>query len=152
MKEFKDHLANTLATTSQPNRWWTALKSSLFGVDSTIPALFKPDGSVTYIPQEKAELLLSAFNLKQNDKVLNLPIGCHPEPVLNSLAFRSSELKKLLLDLDQAGSVDPDGLFPLFFIKTADLLATKLGVIFRILIRKGSFPVCWRTGNVTALP
>lgn len=61
-------------------------------------------------------------------------------------------MKNILSGLDQSGGVDPNGLFPLFFIKVATVLAPKLAVIFRLLIRQGSFPVCWRTANVTALP
>ena len=38
------------------------------------------------------------------------------------------------------------------YIKIADVLAPKLAVIIRILIQQGSFPVCWRTANITALP
>ena len=61
-------------------------------------------------------------------------------------------MKNLSLDLDQSGGVDPTGLFPLVLIKIADILAPKLAVVFRILIQQGSFLVCWRTANVTALP
>ena len=78
---------------------------------------------------------------KQNDKILNLPNG-YPEPILNSFAFRSSELKNLLLDFDQSGGLTPNGLFHLVIIKIADILAPKLAVVFHILIRQGSFPVC----------
>ena len=152
MEDYKNYLSETLLNATQPHRWWSALKSSLFGTDSSISALCRSDGSVTCSPQEKADLLSSTFNSKQNDKILDLPSGCHPEPILNSFAFRSSELKKLLIDLEQSSGVDPNGLFPLVLIKIADVLAPKLAVIFRILIRQGSFPVCWRTANVTALP
>ena len=74
------------------------------------------------------------LTLKQNDKILNLPSDCHPEPILNPFAFRSSELKNLLLDFDQSGGVDPNGLFPLIIIKIADILAPMLAVVFHILI------------------
>ena len=39
-------------------------------------------------------------------------LSCFPEPKLTSFAFRSSEVKKLLLDLDSFGAVDPNGIFP----------------------------------------
>ena len=77
------------------------------GTDSSIPALCRSDGSVTCSPQEKADLLSSTFNSKQNDKIL--PCGCHPEPIFNYFAVRSSELKKLLIDLEQSSGVDPNG-------------------------------------------
>ena len=34
----------------------------------------------------------------------------------------------------------------------ADIVAPKLSVIFRRLIRSGSFAVCWRSANVAAVP
>ena len=71
---------------------------------------------------------------------------------MEKVSFRSSELKSLLIDLIQSSGVDQNGLFPLVLIRIADILATKLAVLFRSLIRQDSFPVCWRTANITALP
>ena len=89
MREYKSYLSETLSNATQPHRWWSALKSFLFGTDSSIPALYKYDGSVTYSHQEKADILSSSFKSKQNDKILDLPIGCHSEPILNFFSFRS---------------------------------------------------------------
>ena len=36
--------------------------------------------------------------------------------------------------------------------KTTEVLAPRLAVIFRWLLRLGSFPVCWRVANVTPIP
>ena len=57
----------------------------------------------------------------------------------------------LLLDLDPYGGTDPLGMFPLF-LKRTDVMAPSLGVVFRRLIRLGSFPACWRHANVTPIP
>ena len=73
--------------------------------------------------------------------------ACFPWPVCNSLAFCTSVLRHLLLDLDSYGGVDP-----LFFKMVADIVAPKLSVIFQRLIRSGSFPACWRSANVAAVP
>ena len=43
-------------------------------------------------------------------------------------------------------------MFPLFLKKTAEVLAPHLAVVFRKLLRIGSFPVCWRVANVTPIP
>ena len=67
-------------------------------------------------------------------------------------AFRSREVKRLLLDLDFSGGTDPLGMFPLFVMKTAVVLAPRLDVVFRQFLRLGSFPVCWRVANVTPIP
>ena len=48
--------------------------------------------------------------------------------------------------------MDPNGIFPLFLKKNAQLLAPKISTILRKLIRAGSFPSFWRSGNITPLP
>ena len=44
------------------------------------------------------------------------------------------------------------GVFPLFRKKVSNIIAPKLSIIFSRLIRLGSFPECWRSANVTAIP
>ena len=63
-----------------------------------------------------------------------------------------SVLPRLLLDLVTYGGFDPIGAFPIFLKKVADVIASKLSIIFRGLIPLGSFPECWRSANVTAIP
>ena len=48
----------------------------------------------------------------------------------------------VLLDLDPYGGTDPLGMFPLFLKRTADVMAPRLSVVFRRLVRLGSFPAC----------
>ena len=69
-----------------------------------------------------------------------------------TFAFRSREVKRLLLDLDSYGGTDPLGMFSLFLKKTAVVLAPCLAVVFRRLLCLGSFPLCWRVANVTPIP
>ena len=60
---------------------------------------------------------------------------------------------RLLLDLDPYGGTDPLGMFPLFLKRTADvIMAPRLSVVFRRLVRLGNFPACWRQANVTPIP
>ena len=40
----------------------------------------------------------------------------------------------------------------LFLKRTADVLTPRLSVVFRLLVRLGSFPACWRQANVTPIP
>ena len=61
-------------------------------------------------------------------------------------------MRRLLLDLDPYGGTDPLGLFPLFLKRTVDVMAPRLSVVFRRLVRMGSFPACWRQANVTPIP
>ena len=46
----------------------------------------------------------------------------------------------------------PLGVFPLFLKMVVDIIAPKLSIIFLGLIRRGSFPLCWRFPIVTAIP
>ena len=46
---------------------------------------------------------------------------------------------RLFLDLDTDGGVDPLGVSPLFLKKLVDIIAKELCIIFRRLIRLGSF-------------
>ena len=61
-------------------------------------------------------------------------------------------MRRLLLDLDSYGGTDPLGTFPLFLKRTADVMAPRLSVVFRRLVRLDSFPACWRLANVTPIP
>ena len=56
------------------------------------------------------------------------------------------------MDLDPNGRVDPSGCFPMFFRKTASILAPKLRCLFRRLLRGGEFPLKWRIADVTPIP
>ena len=147
-----EHLRSTLAGAAQPHAWWSALKQSLFGVDSSLPAFVRSDGSLCHFPAEKAELLAQSFNRKQCAEDVPLPQSCFPDVKFGKFAFRSTEVVALLNDLDSFGGCDPHGFLPLFFKKSSLILSPKLAVIFRILLNRGSFPLCWRTANVTPIP
>ena len=57
----------------------------------------------------KADLLSDRFNSKQSRESVDLLVTCYPSPSLITFAFRSSEVKHLLLDLDPYGGTDPLG-------------------------------------------
>ena len=151
-RTYHDHLKDILSGTSQPHSWWSAVKQSLFQSDTRLPPLSCSDGSVCSNSKDKAELLATVFNDKQSNQEVQLPQSCDPPILLSSLAFKSSEILSYLNDLDSYGGCDPLGFLPLFYTKIAPALAPKLAVVFRILIRRGSFPVCWRSANVTPIP
>ena len=50
-------------------------------------------------------------------------------------------MRRLLLDLDPYGGTNPLGMFSLF-LKRTDVMASRLSVVFRRLVRLGSFPAC----------
>ena len=100
----------------------------------------------------KADLLSDHFDSKQPREAVDLPLTCRPSPSLTTFAFRSSEVRRLLLDLDPYGGTDLLGMLPIFLKRTADVMASRLGVVFRRLVRLVSFPACWRQANVTPFP
>ena len=78
----------------------------------------------------KADLLSDHFDSKQSRESVDPLVTCHLSPSLITFAFRSSEVKRLLLDLDPYGGTDILGMFPLFLKRTADVLAPRLSVVF----------------------
>ena len=56
-------------------------------------------------------------------------------------------MKRILLDFDSYGGTDPLGMFHLFLKRTADVMAPRLSVVFRRLVRLGSFPALLETGQ-----
>ena len=74
----------------------------------------------------KADLLSDHFDSQQSRAAVDLPLTCHPTPSFTTFAFRSSEVRCLLLDLDFYGGTDPLGMFPLFHKRTTDVMAPVL--------------------------
>ena len=72
----------------------------VFGVDMPIPALLKPDGSLTHDLKEKASLFTDVFDRKQSSDKTTMPQTCFLEAKLTSLAFYSNEIKNLLNNFD----------------------------------------------------
>ena len=74
----------------------------------------------------KPDLLSKHFDSKQSREAVDLPLTCHPSPSLTTFAFRSREVRRLLLDLDPYDGTDPLGMFPLFHKQTAHVMAPVL--------------------------
>ena len=75
----------------------------------------------------KADLLSDHSDGKQSRESVDLPLTCHPSPRLTTFAFRSSEVRRLLLDFDPYGGTDALGMFCLFFVRLCSLLACLSG-------------------------
>ena len=133
-------------------RWWSTLKSVVFGTSSSLPLLVSEGGGQVCESVGKADLLSDRFDSKQFWNAVDLSLTCHPPPTHTTFAFRSREIRRLLLDLDPYGGTDPLGMFPLFLKRTADVIIPHLSVVFRRLVRLGSFPPCWRQANLTPIP
>ena len=107
----------------------------VFGTNSSSSPLCESVG--------KADLLSDHFDSKQSREAVDLPLTCYPSPSLSTFAFRSRDVRRLLLDLDPYGGADPLGMF-FFLIRTADVMASRLSLMFRRRVRLGSFLPCWR--------
>ena len=107
-----------------------------------MPPFVSEGGGLVCESVGKADLLSDHFHSKQSREAVDLPLTCHPSPSLTTFAFRSSEVRRLLLGLDPYGGTDPFGMFPLFLKRAADVMAPRLTVVFRRLVRLGSFSAC----------
>ena len=54
------------------------------------------------------------FDSKQSRESVDLLLSCHLSSSLITFAFRSREVRRLLLDLDPNGGTDPFGMIPFF--------------------------------------
>ena len=125
----------------------------MFGSSSSLPVLVSESGGLVSESVGNADLLSDHFDSKQSREAVDLQLTCHPSPSFTTFAFRSSDRGEAsLLDLDPYGGTDPMGMFPLFLKRTADVMAPRLSLVFRRLLRLGSFPSCWRLANVTPIP
>ena len=102
-----------LMNVPSPRKWWSTLTSVLFGSSSSLPPLVSEGGGLVKESVGKTDLLSDHFDSKQSREAVDLPLTCHPSR-LTTFAFRSSEVKRLLLDLDPYGGTDPLGMFPYF--------------------------------------
>ena len=86
-------------------KWWSTLKSVMFGTSSSMPPLVSESGGLVCELVGKADLLLDHFDSKQSMEAVDLPLTCHPSLCLTSFAFRSRDVRSLLLDLDPYGAL-----------------------------------------------
>ena len=112
----------------------------MFGLSTLLPPLVGGCGGLVCESIGKADLLSNHLDGKQSSESADLPLTYRPSPQLTSFAFRSSEIRRLLLDLYPYGGSDSLGMFPHFLKRTADVLASRLCIVFRWLVRLGSFP------------
>ena len=125
-RQFSDRNRDVLINIQSPHKWWCTLKSVVFGSSSSLPSLVSEGGGLVCESVGKADLLSDHFDSKQSREAVDLLLTCHPSPSLITFAFRSSEVRHLLLDLDPYGGTGPLGMYPLFLKRTADVMAPVL--------------------------
>ena len=97
-----------------PHKWWSTLKSAVFGTSSSLPPLVCEGGGLVCESAGKADLLSDHFDSNQPREAVGVPLTCHPSPSHTTYPFRSREVRCLLLHLDPYGSIHPSGMFPVF--------------------------------------
>ena len=63
-----------------PHKWWSTLKSAVFGTSSLLPLLINESGGLVCESVRKADLLSDHFDSKQFREAVDLPLTCHPFP------------------------------------------------------------------------
>ena len=122
-RQFSDRNKDVLMNVQSIHKRWFTLKSAVFGSNSSLPPLVSEGGRLVCESVGKADLLSDHFDSKQASEGVDLLLTCHPSPSFTTFAFRSSEVRRLLLDLDPYGGTGPMGMFPLFLKRTADVIA-----------------------------
>ena len=90
---------------------------------SSLPPLVSEGGGLVCDSVGTADLLSDHFDSKQSKEAVDLPLTCRTSPSLITFAFRSSEVRRLLLDLGPYVGTDPLGMFQFFLKRTADVIA-----------------------------
>ena len=75
-------------------------KSAVLGTSSSLPPLVDEAGGLVCESVGKADLLSYHFDSKQSREAVDLSLTCHPSASLTTFAFRSREVRRLLLHLD----------------------------------------------------
>ena len=88
----------------------------MFGSTSSLPPLVSEAGGLVCESVGKADLLADHFFSKQSREAIDMPLACNPSPSLTTFAFRSSEVRRLLSDLDHYCGSDQLGM------RTADVM------------------------------
>ena len=83
-----------------PHKWWSTLESAVFSSSSSLPPLISVGGGMVFESVGKTDLLSDHFDSKQSREAVDLLLTCYPSPSLTTFALRSSEVRRLLLDLD----------------------------------------------------
>ena len=95
-RQFSDRNRDVLMNVQSPHKWWSTLKSAVFGSSSSLPPLVSEGGGLVFESVCKADLLSDHFGIKQSREAVDLLLTCHPSPSLTTFVFRSSEVRHLL--------------------------------------------------------
>ena len=129
-RQFSERNRDVPMNVQSPHKWWSTLKSAVFGSSSKLNPLVSEGGGLVCESVGNSDLLSDHFDSKQCREAVDLTLTCHPSPSFTNFAFTSTEVRRLLLDLDPYGGTIPLGMFPLFLKRTADVMAPCLSAVF----------------------
>ena len=81
------------------HKWWSTLKSVVFGTSSSLPPLVNEVGGRVCESVGKADLLPDNFDSKQSREAVDLPLTCQPSLSLTTFEFMSSKVKASVVRL-----------------------------------------------------
>ena len=81
-RHFSDRNTDVLMNVESPHKWWSTLKSVVFGTNSSLSPLVSEGGGLVCESVGKADLLSDHFDRKQSREAVELPHTCHPSPSL----------------------------------------------------------------------
>ena len=106
MHQVNDRNRAVLMNLQSPYKWWSTLKTAVFDTSWSFPLLVSEGGGLVCESVGKADLLSDDFDSNQSREAVVLLHTCHPSPSRTTFAFRSREVRHLLLDLDPYGGTD----------------------------------------------
>ena len=80
-RQFSARNWDVLMNAQSPHKWWSTLKSAVFGWSSSLPPLVGGGGELVCESAGKADLLSDHFDDKQSRESVDLPLTCHPYPI-----------------------------------------------------------------------
>ena len=72
--QFSDRNRDVLMNGQSPDKWWFTLKTTVFGLNSSLPMIFGGGGGLVCESIWKAHLLSDHFDGKQPRESLDLPL------------------------------------------------------------------------------
>ena len=105
-RAFTDRNKSLLTKRSNPWKWWSTVKTAVFGTNSCLRPLIDRGGKLVWSANKNASLLSAHFDAKQRKDSFQQPDSCDPSPVLCSVAIWLSFAHSLLLDLYSYGGND----------------------------------------------
>ena len=102
-RQFSDRKRAVLISVQSPHKWWSILKSVVFGSSSSLPPFVTEGGGLVCESVGKADLLSDNFDSKLSREAVDLPLTYHPSRNLTTFVFRSRKVRRLLIGLNPYG-------------------------------------------------